>query len=143
MRELLRKLSRERGITMLVSSHLLSELHQLATCYGFIRNGKMLEEITSDELSKKCRKYLSVKVDQVAKAETVLRTMFQLQNLEMISGGVLNVYDMQDKLETGAISRALVLAGINVEAVTVKDTKLDDYYLSLIGKNEESYLAFI
>lgn len=134
LRELLRKLNRERGITILISSHLLSELHQLATCYGFIRNGRMLEQITSEELNGKCRKYLCVKVDQAARAETVLRTMFQLQNLEMAPDGVIRAYDMPDKLETGIISRALVLKGINVETVTVKDTKLEDYYLSLIGR---------
>ena len=134
--ELLRKLNREWGITMLISSHMLSQMHQLATCYGFIHNGKMLEQITSDELSKKCRKYLCVKVDQVAKAETVLRTMFQLQNLEIAADRVINVYDLPDKLETGEISRALVLAGINVDAMTVMDTKLEDYYLSLIGRRK-------
>lgn len=136
LREILKKLNREWGITMLISSHLLSELHQLATCYGFIRNGKMLEQITSDELNKKCRKYLCIKVDQVTKAETVLRTMFQLQNLEMASGSVINVYAMPDKLETGEISKALVSAGINVEEMTVKDTKLEDYYFSLIGRKK-------
>lgn len=134
LRELLRKLNRERGITMLVSSHLLSELHQLATCYGFIRNGKMLEQISSDELDKKCRKYLYIKVDRASEAGTILRKMFQLQNLKIVSGSVINVYDMPDELETGEISKALVLAGINVEAVAVKDTKLEDYYLSLIGR---------
>lgn len=134
--ELLRKLNREWGITMLISSHLLSQLHQLATCYGFIRNGKMLEQITSDELRKKCRKYLSLKVDQAAKAETILRTKFQLQNLELISDNVINIYDMPDKLEAGEISRSLVLAGINVNAMTVMDTKLEDYYFSLIGRKK-------
>lgn len=136
LRELLRKLNQEKGITMLISSHLLSELHQLATCYGFIHNGKMLEQITSDELSKKCRKYLSVKVDNTAEAEEVLRTRFLLQNLETVSGGTIRVYDMPDKLETGEINKALVLAGINVEAVAIKETKVEDYYFSLIGKRK-------
>lgn len=134
LRELLSKLNRERGITMLISSHLLSQLHQLATCYGFIRNGKMLEQITSEELSRKCRKYLRIKVDQAEKAETVLRTMFRLDNLEMAPDSAINVYDMPDELETGEISRALVLEGISVEAAEVKETKLEDYYLSLIGR---------
>lgn len=134
--ELLKKLNREWGITMLISSHLLSQLHQLATCYGFIRNGKMLEQITSDELSKKCRKYLSLKMDQATKAETVLRTQFQLQNLEIISDNMINIYDLPDNLETGEINRSLVLAGINVDAMTVMDTKLEDYYFSLIGRKK-------
>lgn len=137
LRKLLKELNRERDITILISSHLLSELHQLATCYGFIHKGKMLEQITSDELSKKCRKYLCVKVDDVAKAETVLRETFRLQNLEMVSDNTINVYDMPEKPETGEISRALVLEGINVETVVVKSAELGAYYLSLIGGKVE------
>lgn len=136
LRELLRKLNRERGITMLISSHLLSELDQLATCYGFIRDGKMLEQITSEELSRKCRKYLCVKVDQPTKAAAVLRTRFQLQDLEMASDNTIkiNIYDTPGRPETGEISKALVLEGINIQTVAVQDTKLEDYYFSLMGK---------
>lgn len=136
LRELLGRLNREKGITMLISSHMLSELHQLATCYGFIHNGKMIEQITSDELSRKCRKYLSVKVDHTAEAETVLRTKFRFQDLKMISADTIRVYDMPDKLDTGEVNKALVLAGINVEAVTIQETKVEDYYFSLIGRRK-------
>lgn len=136
LRELLRKLNQERGITMLISSHLLSELHQLATYYGFIRNGKMLEQITSDELNKKCKKYLCIKVDQVVKAETLLREKFCLRNIKITPDNAINVYDMPDKLETGEISRALVLEGVNVETVVVKGANLEEYYLSLMGRRK-------
>ena len=136
LRELLGKLNRERGITMLISSHLLSELDQLATCYGFIHDGKMVEQITSEELSRKCRKYLCIKVDQAAKAETVLRTKFRLQDLEMAPDNTIkiNIHDMPNKPDTGEISKALVLEGINIETVAIKDTKLEDYYFSLMGR---------
>ena len=134
LRELLKRLNRERGITILISSHLLSELHQLATCYGFIHNGKMLEQITSDDLSQKCRKYLYIKVDNAAKAVTVLKTKFQLQNLDMVSDREINGYGIPNDLKIGDINKTLVLEGINIETVTTKGTKLDEYYLSLIGK---------
>lgn len=136
LRELLGKLNRERGITMLISSHLLSELDQLATCYGFVRDGKMVEQITSEELGRKCRKYLCIKVDQAAKAEAVLRTKFRLQDLEMASDNTIKIKinDTPNKLDTGEISKALVLEGINIETVAVKDTKLEDYYFSLMGR---------
>lgn len=134
LRELLKKLNRERGLTILISSHLLSELHQLATCYGFIHKGKMLEQITAEELGRKCKKYLCVKVDQAAKAETVLREKLQLQNLKIMSGGVINIYDTPDRLETGEIGRALVLEGISIETLAVKDMELEKYYFSLIGR---------
>jgi ABC-2 type transport system ATP-binding protein len=56
-RELLLRLNRERGVTMIISSHTLSELQQLATCYGFISKGKMIEEIGTDILNESCEKY--------------------------------------------------------------------------------------
>ncbi len=132
LRELLTGLNREQGITILISSHLLSELHQLATCYGFIRDGRMLEQITSEELNRKCRKYLYIRVDQAQKAETVLRTKLGLQNLERMPENVIQVYDVTDKVEIGGISRALILEGISVETVAIKGDDLDRYYFSLI-----------
>ena len=140
MRKLLKKLNQERGITILISSHMLSELYQLATCYGFLHNGKMLEQITANDLRKKCKKYLYVKVDNAAKATTVLRTKFQLQNLEMVSDSEINVYGIPNKLKTEDINKVLVLEGIDVKAVTAKNTDLDEYYLSLIGKKCERSL---
>lgn len=133
LRELLKRINQERGITILISSHLLSELHQLATCYGFIHNGKMLEQITSEELNKKCRKYLYIKVDQAEKAQTILRTIFQLQNLEILSDDGIKVYDVPKELDIRKINRALVLEGVNIETMAVKSDELDQYYLSLIG----------
>ncbi|MCM1541127.1 MAG: ATP-binding cassette domain-containing protein [Blautia sp.] len=134
LRELLGRLHRERGITILISSHLLSELHQLATCYGFIHDGKMLEQITSEELDRKCGKYLHIKVDQAAKAEAFLRKTFQLHNLETVPNNEINAYDIPDQLESGEICKALIQAGIHVKTVAVKDTDLEKYYLSLIGR---------
>lgn len=134
LRELLKRLNQERGITILISSHLLSELHQLATCYGFIHNGKMLEQITSEELNKKCRKYLYIKVDQAERAQDVLRTALGLQNLEMLPDGGIKIHDVPEGLDVGRIGRELVLKDMNIETMTVKSDELDQYYLSLIGR---------
>src|SRR5699024_12194350 len=63
LRELLKKLHREKGLTVLLSSHILSELHQLATTFGIIHKGKLLEELSSKELDEKCRQHIRIKVD--------------------------------------------------------------------------------
>ena len=54
LREMLQKLNKEQGVTILISSHLLGELNQLATCYGFVHAGKMVEQISAEELKEKC-----------------------------------------------------------------------------------------
>ena len=75
LRELLIELNRNDGITILISSHILSELEKIASCYGFISHGKLIEELTAEELQNKCRKSLSIKVDNVEKAKDVLHSI--------------------------------------------------------------------
>ena len=72
MRELLLKLNRERGITLLISSHILDELSRLATCYGFLDRGRMLREITAAQLEASCRKCVRVRVTDVPALMRVL-----------------------------------------------------------------------
>ncbi|MDZ7548373.1 ATP-binding cassette domain-containing protein, partial [Clostridium perfringens] len=71
-REILLKLNRERNTTILISSHILGELSQLANTYGFIHNGVFLEQVSSKELSDNCRKALAITVNDTAKAAVIL-----------------------------------------------------------------------
>src|SRR5699024_3683469 len=72
IRELLLKLNREKGMTILISSHILSELHLLATHYGMIHKGNLLEELTLEQLNEKCQHYLHIKVDNPSHAVTII-----------------------------------------------------------------------
>ena len=72
LRELLLHLNQEKNMTILISSHILSEMYQLATDYGILHKGKFLEQITKDELNEKCKKYLSIQVADTAKASAVI-----------------------------------------------------------------------
>ena len=63
IRELLKKINKEKDITILISSHILGELSELATCYGIINNGNLIEEISGKELNEKCRQYIEVVVN--------------------------------------------------------------------------------
>ncbi len=80
IRKLLIKLNRERGITILITSHILSELSQLVTTYGFINNGKLLQEISKDELHKKCKGYLHIKVNDVEVATDILEKELKISD---------------------------------------------------------------
>ena len=75
LRDLLIELNQKEGITVLISSHILSELEKIASCYGFISHGKLLEEITAEELQERCRKSLNVKVNDINKADKALKEM--------------------------------------------------------------------
>ena len=72
MRDIIHRLSKERGMTVIVSSHILDELSKVATSFGIINDGKLIDEFTADELERKCGKYILLKVGDVEKAEKVL-----------------------------------------------------------------------
>ncbi len=131
LRELLKKLNKERNITILISSHILSELYQLATCYGFIHKGKMLEQITVKELDEKCKKHIYIKVDNPAKAVSVIETKLLTQKFEVYPNNIIKLYDFLDN--SSKVSRELSLSGVIVEEITLKGDDLESYFIRLIG----------
>ena len=128
-RELLRRLNAERGITILISSHLLGELFQLATCYGFIHKGRMLEQITLTELNAKFNKQLYIRVDDASKAASVLAP--EKLNVECLPANILRISGGPPS--NADLVRALVEGGVAVEEVVLRGEALEDYYMSLIG----------
>jgi len=120
------------GITILISSHMLRELNSLATCYGFIHKGKMIEQIPSEELVKKFRRYMLLTVDNTAGTVKILTEKFGLTRLEIVSDDTVHLYEKLDK--GGEIMKALITNGITVGEMTIKGEDLEKYYLSLIKK---------
>ena len=118
------------GITILISSHMLRELNSLATCYGFIHKGKMIEQISSEELAEKFRRYMLLTVDNAADTVKVLKEKLALTQMEVVSDDTVHLYEKLNK--GGEIMKALIINGINVEEMTVKGEDLEKYYLSLI-----------
>lgn len=120
----------KNGITILVSSHMLGELNSLATCYGFIHKGKMIEQIPSEELARKFRRYMLLKVDNAAGTIKILKEKLGLTWVEPVSDNIVHLYEKLDK--GGEIMKALIINGITVEEMTIKGENLEKYYLSLI-----------
>ena len=130
--KLMRAMSK-RGITILISSHMLRELNSFATCYGFIHKGRMIEQISSEKLTEKFRRYMLLTVDNVDGTVKILREKLGFTRLEAVSDDMVHLYEKLDK--GGEIMKALVTNGITVEEMTVKGEDLGKYYLSLIEKH--------
>ena len=96
MRETFKKLNQEQNITIMISSHLLSELSLTATRYGIINDGKLIKELTSDELKEQCQKCLSVIVDDTAKAVTIIETVLKTTKYKVINNKEIRIYDYLD-----------------------------------------------
>ena len=131
VRELLKKLNKEKDITILISSHILGELHQLATCYGIIHKGKMLEELTAKELDEKCKRSLNIKVDDVNKAALILERELNIDNYKVLPDETIKLYEHVDNPRM--VSAALAKAGIIIEQIMAKGDNLEEYFMNLVG----------
>ncbi|WP_071394749.1 ATP-binding cassette domain-containing protein [Bacillus tuaregi] len=134
LRELIKKLNREKGLTVFISSHILSELHQLATSFGIIHKGKLLEELSSKELDEKCRQHLRIKVDNSAKGATVLENQLSTTDFEVMPDGTIKLYDYLDDVRT--VSRALTSDGLVIEHLSQNGDSLENYFSKLVGGAE-------
>ena len=130
-RQILRRLNRERQTTILISSHILSELSNVATRYGFMEQGKILEEISAEALHDKCRTCLRLEVDDAAKAAALLQTELGTDKFEVLPGNVVQLYDCLD--DPKRASYALAKNGVALLAMEQKGADLEAYFLNLIG----------
>ena len=132
LRDLLIELNQKDGITVLISSHILSELEKIATCYGFISHGKLIEEITAQELKERCRKSLMVKVDNIEKAEKVIKELGSL-DYKVSPNGEIKIYD---NLKIKDVMAGLDAAGINLLGINSSEESVEEYYLNLIKEGK-------
>ncbi|WP_312097536.1 ATP-binding cassette domain-containing protein [Niallia sp.] len=132
MREIIQRLVTERGITVLLSSHLLDELSQVATHYGILHKGKLISELSREELAAEARQYIELESTDVHKAVVVLDEM-GIKEYEVVNGTEINIYERIE--EVASINRSLVLANVNVSRIGTTRQKLEDYFLQLTGGN--------
>lgn len=136
IRELIKKLNKELDMTILISSHILGELSELATDYGIISHGKLIEEFTAKELSEKCRQYIELVVDDSKRATVLLEEKLGITNYEVINDNMIKVYDHLD--DTGKINTMLSINNVEVKKILSKGQNLEEYFVSVVGgvKNE-------
>lgn len=131
IRELLRTLNEERKVTILISSHVLSELQSVATRYIFMDRGRIVEQLTAEELQRKTRKAVELVVDDSGKAATVLEHSFPEIPYRILPGNRIRLSGGTDKTEQ--LNRALYSRGIGVHSIAVTGVDLEEYYLGLLG----------
>ena len=130
LRQILLNLNQKKGMTIIVSSHILGELEKIATCYGIIKDGRMVREITSEELIQKCKDYLCVQVDDAKGAAVILEEQLGIKNYEVHPDGELRIFDFS---ESTAVAFALAEGKIAVKSIYLHRQDLEDYFLELMG----------
>lgn len=131
MRKLIMSLARERNITILISSHILSEIEQLVDRMGIIHEGKLLEEADFGTLRKRNRKYLELQVSNENKAAMLLEENFGISDYEVHGDGLLRIYSHLG--QQGKLNRHLVENDIEVTRIVLSEDNLEDYFVRLIG----------
>ena len=131
VRDFIKDLSASRGKTILISSHILSEIQLLADDIGIIDRGVLLEENSMSELEKKNSKYILLQVSDVSKAALILERQFQSKNYSVQDGQTLRLYDTS--LDMAAINKALVLQDVAVISSGLCNGTLEDYFKKITG----------
>ncbi|MHA2858476.1 ABC transporter ATP-binding protein [Paenibacillus lautus] len=131
LRELVKRLNREMGLTILISSHILSELHQMATKYGIIHRGRLLEQLTHEDLNEKCRQHLRIRVDDPSKAATVLEMELGTPDYEVLQDGTIKLYSLDHDVRR--VSMALTSSGLVIEYFAPGGDDLESYFTKRVG----------
>lgn len=132
LRDLFLKLSRENGITLLISSHILGEIEQIADTIGVIREGKLVEETSMKDIRGKQEEHLELLVTDYSKAAFVLENELKVVNFRVIDDkGLIKIYDRNTSQDD--IIQAMVRNEIEIGAIHKKNQSLEDYFLQLIG----------
>ncbi len=127
MREVLCDLAENHGVTIVISSHILGELEKIATHYGIIRGGKMIVEMTADELEAGCRTYIALQCGDMSRAKYILGSKFS--RVDEDEAGHLRVYD---EVATEDVVTHLYDNGIIVTEIKTDKISLEEYYIDLM-----------
>lgn len=131
VRALLKRLAAERKTTVFLSSHILSEVQQLADTIGIIHEGRLLEEIGYDELRQRNREYLELRVSDAKRATWALEETCGVHDFAVHEGGAVRIYAGFDRAEE--YTRALVEAGVGITSAHMSEENLEDHFVKLTG----------
>ena len=138
IRELLLRLNKEEHVTILISSHLLSELSLLCTDYLFIRHGEIVQDISAEELGRKCHEFCVISTDNNELLPAVLENKLGMKDFTVQKDGSVHIYERIDELRL--ISKTLFENGIIPTEIHIHDANLEEYYMKLVGDdNAEQY----
>ena len=129
LRDTFKKLS-DNGITLLISSHILSELYLLANEFGFLENGKLIKELSKEELDLECSKCLVIKTDDSKKVSVLLEKELNTNNYKVINNEEIRVYDYTD--DSDKVSDVLVNNKIKIKGFYESGISLEEYFKEII-----------
>ena len=136
IRKLLLKLNQEKNVNILIYSHILTELENVAKDYGFLNKCELVEEVAAEKLKEKCRTFLEVKVTDAAAYAALLETELLCSNYKVLPGNCIHILEHVDRVSD--YSALAVKHDIGLLAFEMKEINLENYYMNLIGAENQT-----
>lgn len=130
LRDTLKKINEERNVTILISSHILNELNLVANKFGIIEKGRILKELTKEELDAECSKCIVIKTKDVNKAAITLEKELKTKNYKVVDNTEIRLYDYLDN--SIKVNRVLIKNDIDIISLYETGITLEDYFKSVI-----------
>ena len=130
IRDTIQRLQKEKNMTICISSHILEELSKIATDYGIIHNGSLLQEITREELIRRCSERIELTLDHPKQAIPVMDSM-GFTNYQVTDKEHIHIFERLN--ESAALNMELAKSGIPVKGISITSEELETYFLNLTG----------
>lgn len=134
IRTLFKRLNEEYGITILLSSHILGEVEQVADTIGVINQGKLIEEVALTHVREKNTNYIEITTTECTKAASIIESVLNITNFRVIDHRIIRIYDTS--VPQSEISKTLALNDIVIESIHKQSSSLEDYFLTLLNGGE-------
>lgn len=135
IRLMLKKLSEEKNVTIIISSHILSELSELCTDFSIINHGRQIENLSRDELMAKCRSYYAIRTNDINRTAAVIEDKLGTKQYKVIHGDEIRLFDYLDNVEK--VSKTITDNGLILTKFISEGESLEDFYLSKVGAEHE------
>ncbi len=130
-RDLFKMLSKEYGITILISSHILAEIEQIADTIGVINNGRLIEEVSMESIRAGNTEYIELIVSDAEKVAYFLSNNLNISNFKVLDSKTIRIYD--GSISQNQITKTLINSDISIEGITKKNGSLEEYFLNLLN----------
>lgn len=131
LRDLFSMLSKQYGITILISSHILGEIELIADTIAVMNDGKLLQEVSMEHIARQNTEYIEITTSDCSKAAYVLENQLSISNVRVIDGGQVRIYDCP--VPQSELMKTLVLHDVAIESIYKKKGSLEDYFLSILN----------
>lgn len=134
MRTLFKMLNREYGMTLLISSHIIGEIEQIADTVSLIEKGKLIEEASMETLKEENTEYIELMTSNPRKATVILHDKLNITNFKLLDNQIIRIYSTD--VPQSNISKALIVDDVHIESMNKKRTTLEDYFIKKVGLDQ-------